>query len=259
MRGVSIGGYQSLRLVGGSISTMLPALSGEIWVEHGLDEALQFDRESFREDHPSFQDFKRQIEREVEKESKGFRQRSQIRKQDEKRNGSKGKQKLDEAQATTSQQAIPSPSTPTGVADAFIDPGIFRDCPHFISYLVPQINGCWDRAWLEACALIIRRLLETLIIWLFDQRGWSVENRDTDGSYFKLQTLVDKVCGDSRIRLTSREASGLQHLKAIGDEAAHDFKVRVRRNDLKSHRLELRLACERLIFIARNQGGGSNL
>lgn len=252
MRGVGVGGYRTFNLTGTSIATMLPTLSGEIWVESGLDDALQFDRESFREDHPNFQWFRERVAEQIEKQSRGFRDRSARRSILKKRSAKRGKAKPlqlpDTGRTTTNVQA------PASSSDAFLDPGIFRDCPSFITILLPQINGCWDRDWFEACALATRRLLETLIVHLYETRGWASEIKTANG-YMKLQNLVDKVCGDGRVGLGKKPKEGLTHLKIIGDVAAHDYRVRVRKSDLERKRTELRLACERLIFIAQNQGG----
>ncbi len=250
LRGVGVGGYRTMHLTGRSVSTMLPALSGEIWVEYGLDEALQFDRESFREDHPQFMLFCQQIEAIIEVQEKGFRQRSiarnKLKKQHHPVPSAPRTATLPPPQASLpGQQTAPSRSY-------FIDPDIFKDCPPFIKHLEPQINGCWDRQWYEACALTIRRLLESLIIHVYEKRGWTGEIRGPDG-YLKLQKSVDKVCGDGRVGLGKKAKEGLVHLKQIGDIAAHDFRVRVRRSDLEQKRTELRLACERLIFIAQDQ------
>jgi len=92
-----------------------------------------------------------------------------------------------------------------------------------------------------------------MIINLYEKRGWVADIQGPDG-YLKLRNLVDKACGDGRIGLGKQPKAGLQHLKQIGDVAAHDFRVRVRRSDLEQKRTELRLACERLIFITENQG-----
>lgn len=248
LRGVAVGGYKTMHLTGGLISTMLPALSGEIWVDSGLDEALQFDRESFREDHPQFMLFRQQVEKLIEAQEKGFRQRSIAR------NKLKRQSRPSPGPQPPSPTPQPRPAPPpTPSREYFIDPEIFKDCPPFIKHLEPQINGCWDRQWYEACALTIRRLLESLIIHLYEKRGWGVDIRGTDG-YLKLQNLVGKVCGDGRVGLGKKPKEGLEHLKQIGDVAAHDFRVRVRKSDLERKRTELRLACERLVFIAQNQG-----
>ncbi len=74
LRGVAVGWHRTLHL-GASAATMLTSMSGEVWV-NGLDEALQFDRESFREDHPLFDWLRSRIQEAVDKETTSFRNRS---------------------------------------------------------------------------------------------------------------------------------------------------------------------------------------
>lgn len=249
MRGVAIGWHRTFNISASALSTMLPNLSGEVWVD-GLEDALQFDRESFREDHPLFRWLRDELCNLVEAENKEFRKRSAKRKT----------AVLDLKPATTAvaPTAI-SPAGSTGQAasasaDSFIDPTIFQGMPDYITRLIPQANGCWQRGWYEGCALLFRRLAETLIIELYHQRGWIKEIQEADGSLFKLQRLVDKVCGDGRLGLGKHPKRGLAEIKKFGDVAAHDHRVKVRKSDLEPHRTEMRLAFERLVFITNKKG-----
>lgn len=259
IRGVGIGAHKTFNIAGTSIATMLRTMSGEIWVESGLDDALQFDRESFREDHPNFVWFRERIAAEITEHSKGFRERSSRRRQlkkDAKKRDSEGKDKKPASAPTAKAEESPKETrakeaASTVTTDTFLDAEIFRDCPAFIAFLIPQVNGCWDRGWFVACALTTRRLLETLIVYLYEKRGWTSDIRDAHG-YKRLQDLVDKVSGDSRVGLNQRSKNALAHLKTVGDVAAHDFKIQVRKKDLADKRFDLRLTCERLLVIAHS-------
>jgi hypothetical protein len=248
MRGVAVGWHRTFNIAESALSTMLPNLSGEVWVE-GCEEALQFDRESFREDHPKFIWLRDELSRLIVEENKQFRARSAKRSA-----AAKAKPPSKSKQASTpAPAASPSPADASATL-AYLDPNIFQGMPDYITRLIPQANGCWERGWHEACVLLLRRLVETLIIELYHQRGWIADIRDPDGSFFKLQKLVDKVCGDGRIGLGKNAKRGLQEVKKFGDIAAHDHRVKVRKSDLEPHRIDLRLACERLVFVTNRQG-----
>src|SRR5580692_3188788 len=105
-----------------------------------------------------------------------------------------------------------------------------------VSDMIPQANGCWERGWYEGCALILRRLVETLIIELYHQRGWITDIKNNDDTFFQLQALVGKVCSDGRIGLGHSHKRGLNEIKKFGDVAAHDHRVKVRKPDLERHR-----------------------
>ena len=248
MRGVAVGWHRTFNIATSALSTMLPALSGEVWVD-GLEDALQFDRESFREDHPLYTWLRDELSKLITEENKPFRIRSAKRSA----TISKLRRSKPGGSPPTTKSVTPS-STASSTSEAFIDPAIFQGMPDYVTRLVPQINGCWEREWYEACVLVCRRLVETLIIELYHQRGWIADIRSRDGTFMKLQNLVDKVCGDGRISLGKHPKRGLAEIKKFGDVAAHDYRVQVRKSHIETHRTDLRLACERLVFIANRRG-----
>jgi hypothetical protein len=79
LRGTAIGWHRTLNIATAGLSTMLPSLSGEVWVD-GLEGALQFDRESFREDHPDFRWLRDRLVAIISGEAPEFRGRSAKRK-----------------------------------------------------------------------------------------------------------------------------------------------------------------------------------
>src|SRR5207249_4648578 len=102
----------------------------------------------------------------------------------------------------------------TASSSGFLLSDALSEAPAYVGRIVPQINGCWERGWHEACAVMMRRLVETLIIHLYHQRGWLGELKDPKTQDFLgLKRLVDKVCGDSRVGLDSRSAEDLKRLK----------------------------------------------
>lgn len=244
LRGVAVGWHRTLSFPR-AISTMLPNMSGEVWVD-GLEGALQFDRESFREDHPDFVWLRDRLETEVAKAALEFRRRSARRRQALRSSRSSPLSQLPAAQPT------PQRATARSVSAGFLLPEVLSGAPPYITRIVPQINGCWERQWFEACAVMIRRLLETLILHLYDQRGWIAELKDPKSQEFAgLKRMVDKLTGDGRIGLDRRAADDLKRLKELGDISAHDFRVQVKRGDLESIRDPLRFSSERLLFKAR--------
>jgi hypothetical protein len=239
LRGVAVGWHRTLHL-GASVATMLTSMSGEVWVE-GLDEALQFDRESFREDHPLFVWLRDRIQESVDAETTRFRDRSAKRIAMIKRKRVPAGTKSPKTTKKKSQAARPSAF--------YLQPDILDKMPPYIVRLVPQINGTYDQEWYEGTAMVLRRLVETLIIELYTRRGWSRDVQDPDTNEFlQLKSLIDKLNGDARLRVQRRTIDGLTKVKEVGDTAAHDFRIRIRKSDLDRIQSAVRLTCERLIF-----------
>lgn len=238
LRGVAVGWHRTLQL-DASVATMLTSMSGEVWVD-GLDEALQFDRESFREDHPLFVWLRDRIQETVHTETKRFRDRSARRvAMVKQKRGVKGKAFAPKKQGIVTK----SPSS------EYIPSEILDRMPPYILRLVPQINGAYQNEWYEAAAMVLRRLVETLIIELYSRRGWTNEVQDSDTNEFLLlKALIDKINGDARLHVQRRTIEGLNKVKELGDTASHDFKIRIRKSDLDRIQSSVRLTVERLIF-----------
>ncbi len=253
VRGVAVGWHHTFHLSIRGGSPALPSMSGEIWAE-GLEEALQFDRESFRHDHTKYRDFEAQLADIVHREANLYRLRSTARLEQARslrqQKGERGKT------AKKKAKKIALPKTPAkgkkaipSTQDQYLVSEIFEKCKHYITNTVHQINGCWNHEYWEACAVMTRRLLQILIIELYRTRAWEKNLRDNNtGDYIGLKAMIGKVKGDRRFGFDSRVGRGLDQLKELGDIAAHDYRVRVRKTDLQGKRELLRYTCERLVF-----------
>jgi histidine kinase/DNA gyrase B/HSP90-like ATPase/uncharacterized protein DUF4145 len=250
LRGTAIGWHRTLNIATAGLSTMLPSLSGEVWVD-GLEEALQFDRESFREDHPDFRWLREQLVKLIGAEAPEFRERSARRKGKEKASKARKAEKPAQpaAPAGTGKATAPVTAVPSYPTDSYLPASIFDAQRAYLTRLVPQINGCWSSGYYEACAVMSRRLIETMIIELYNQHGWVTELKDpTSKDFLGLKALVNKISSDPRLGFDSKFQKGLKALKELGDIAAHDYRVQIKKSDLEDVRSDLRFTCERMVF-----------
>lgn len=239
LRGVAVGWHRTVHF-SASTTAILNSMSGEIWVD-GLDEALQFDRESFREDNPLFVWFKQRIQAEIDAETIEFRKRSTRRL----------KQLRDEpASEDTAPRKVSARKKPVVKPRfGYLPEDIALTMPQYVARLVPQLNGAFDNDWYEASAMILRKLVEVLIIELYVRRGRQADIKDSStNEYLMLKPLIDKLNGDPRFGIPSRVIAGLKNVKELGDIAAHDFRMRIRKSDLDKMQNSARVAIERLIF-----------
>jgi hypothetical protein len=54
-----------------------------------------------------------------------------------------------------------------------------------------QMNGAYDAGWYDACAVMMRRLLETVIIEAFEKKGLDSKIKDGSGEFLMLTSLVN--------------------------------------------------------------------
>src|SRR5687768_1124926 len=57
----------------------------------------------------------------------------------------------------------------------------------YIEKLVHQINGSYENGWYDACAVMIRRLVETLIIEAFEKHGLAKKIQGPSGDFLYLR------------------------------------------------------------------------
>ncbi len=60
----------------------------------------------------------------------------------------------------------------------------------YIERVVLQANGTYERQWFDACCVMIRRLVETLIIEVYEAKGKASEIKDGSGNFQMLSHLV---------------------------------------------------------------------
>jgi hypothetical protein len=133
---------------------------------------------------------------------------------------------------------------------ALIPPDIVYQTRGYIENIVTQANGCYQAGWYDACAVMIRRLIETLIIECFERHGIENKIKDKDGNYFHLSRLVPQFIEETKWNIGRNTKSSLPKLKGIGDLSAHNRRYLARRHDIESLASDMRIAVEELIHIA---------
>lgn len=79
-----------------------------------------------------------------------------------------------------------------------------------------ETNRCYDTACYNACAGMIRRLVENMIVEAFEHHGIG-DRIKIDGEYMKFNALIGKAAAEGRLRLTQTTKKTLPDLKFLGD------------------------------------------
>ncbi len=127
---------------------------------------------------------------------------------------------------------------------------LFRGTRGYIEKVVHQINRSYSSTCFDACAVMIRRLIETLIIEAFEHHGRSNRIQDANGDYFYLERLISVTLSETKWNLGRNTKSALQKLKKIGDLSAHSRRYNAHRQYIDDIIIDLRTASEELLYIA---------
>jgi hypothetical protein len=128
---------------------------------------------------------------------------------------------------------------------------IVRGTRGYIEIVVNQINGCYENGWNDAAAVMIRRLLETLIIETFEHYKIASRIKNPAGDFFYLRDLIDRCLNETAWNLTRNCKSAMPHLKDIGDKSAHSRRYNAHRGDIAPLAGDIRLVVQELIYLAQ--------
>ncbi len=120
----------------------------------------------------------------------------------------------------------------------------------YIEKVILQANGCYEHQWYDACAVMIRRFVETLIIECYEAKRKTAEIQDQNGNFFMLRDLVDKMISDKSWNLGRETKSALPLLKSLGDRSAHTRRYLAKKPDVDKVLHGLRVVADDLLHLA---------
>ena len=143
------------------------------------------------------------------------------------------------------------PSEGMRPSNEFILPfAMVRGTRGYIEKVTNQINGGYEKGWFDACAVMMRRLLETLIIECFEKHGIAATIKDANGDFFFLRDLITKALHETAWNLGRNVKAALPRLKDLGDKSAHSRRYNAHREDIDKLSTDFRDVCQELLVIA---------
>jgi hypothetical protein len=141
-------------------------------------------------------------------------------------------------------------ANPVPSSEQVLPMDVVRGTRKYIEKIVLEANGCYEHQWYDACAVMIRRVVETLIIEVYEASGKEANIKDKDNHYFMLGGLVDKITADQSWNLGRETKAALPLLKSLGDRSAHNRRYLARKMDIDNILPGLRVVADDLIHLA---------
>jgi hypothetical protein len=141
-------------------------------------------------------------------------------------------------------------ANPVPETEQILPMAVIQNTRGYIEKIVQQANGCYEHQWYDACAVMIRRLVETLTIELYEARGKSSEIQDNDGNYLMLKDLVDRITSDKSWNLSWETKQALPLLKSLGDRSAHNRRYLAKKADIYKVLHGLRVTADDLLHLS---------
>jgi hypothetical protein len=127
---------------------------------------------------------------------------------------------------------------------------IVRGTRGYIERVTNQINGSYENGWYDSSAVMIRRLLETLIIEAFEHYGIAEKIQNASGEFSYLRDLIDACLKERAWNVSRNCKQAMPRLKDVGDKSAHSRRYNAHRGDIAPLVTDIRLVVQELIYLA---------
>jgi len=121
----------------------------------------------------------------------------------------------------------------------------------YIEKVIIQANGCYEHGWYDACSVMIRRIIETLIIEVYEAEGRPQDIKDANDEFKMLRDLVTIILADSAFNLGRDVKKSLPLLKELGDRSAHKRRYNATQPDIDKVLSGFRVTVEELLHLAK--------
>lgn len=136
------------------------------------------------------------------------------------------------------------------VASELLPITMFNNTRNYIIKVVGQINGCYSNGFYDACAAMMRRLIETLIIEIYETTG-RLDEIKFQGEIISLEKIIGKISSGGKIHISRNVKKTLDNIKLLGDTGSHNRKVNLAKHNIDDVKSELKIAIEELMQYIR--------
>lgn len=127
-----------------------------------------------------------------------------------------------------------------------IDESKFCGKRGYLDKLIKQINHTYKHNCYDACAVLLRRVFEIVLVLCFQK--FKIENEITkpDGSHMMLEGIVKKAIGNSTLNISKRITDNFESFREVGNNSAHSITYTASKKDIDDIARDYRVMLEDL-------------
>lgn len=135
-------------------------------------------------------------------------------------------------------------------SQSVINMALVKGTRGYIERIANQVNGAYENGWYDAAAVMLRRLIETLIIEAFEKHSIADKIKNSGGDFLFLRDLINATLNETTWNLGRNTKQALPKLKDIGDKSAHSRRYLAHRTDVDQLLPEVRVVIQELVYLA---------
>lgn len=133
------------------------------------------------------------------------------------------------------------------VETEFIPMEIVDNSRGYVINVARQANRCFQSDAYDACGVMVRRLLETLIIEVFEKKGIADKIKDSGGNFFMLTDLVNKLISTPETPVGRSTKKELPTIATVLNNCAHSRTFNISKTQLVQYQAFIVIAVQELM------------
>lgn len=109
--------------------------------------------------------------------------------------------------------------------DELIEEAKFCGKRPFLTRLIQQINFTYGNNCFDACAVLMRRLFEVLLVLAYQNQGIEADITKPDGSHKILEGIVKDAVQNKALGVPARISKNFDAFREVGNNSAHSIGV----------------------------------
>lgn len=120
----------------------------------------------------------------------------------------------------------------------------------YLTAIGRQMNECFRAGYFDACAVMMRRLLEVSIIEAFEARGIASKIKNRKDDYLHLTEMIQKALAETSWNLSRNTKILLPQLRDLGHLSAHGRYYTAQEPDISKAQHGIRVVIEEFLHLA---------
>ncbi len=116
----------------------------------------------------------------------------------------------------------------------------------FLDRLIKQINFTYANNCYDACAVLMRRLFEVLLILSYQNKGVESDIINAQGNFFMLESIVKDAVQNKALAIPARHSKNFESFREVGNNSAHSVYYTAGRKDIDDIKINYRVMMEDL-------------
>lgn len=124
---------------------------------------------------------------------------------------------------------------------------IFDNTRGYLIGFAKEASVAYDYSLFNCCFFMLRKILETLIIELFERHGLEANIKNANGGYLFLSDLITKLVAEKKWHLTKVVREDIPKIKKLADSSVHSKRFSAKKTDIDNIKTEIRIILQELV------------